>query len=70
MADNMEKEKAIIEEQESINEIQTPAQIQHRFDTLRGLEPEQVAALEKALVKRIDWRMMPIITLMFLMKYV
>jgi ribosomal protein S25 len=46
----------------------TPQQIQARFDTLRHLSEEQMAALNKRLVKRIDWRLMPCITLMFLMK--
>ena len=46
----------------------TPLQIQARFDTLRDLSAEQMAALNKRLVKRLDWRLMPCITLMFLMK--
>lgn len=63
-----EKPVVSVEEQEAVNDSLTPAQIQHRFDTLRGLEDNQMKLLEKALVKKIDWRMMPIITLMFLMK--
>jgi hypothetical protein len=47
---------------------QTPAQIQHRFDTLRDLSDEQMAALNKKVLKKIDWRLMPCLTLMFLMK--
>jgi hypothetical protein len=46
----------------------TAAQIQHRFDTLRELSDEQMAALNKKVVRKIDWRLMPCITLMFLMK--
>jgi hypothetical protein len=46
----------------------TPAQIQHRFDTLRGLSDDQMKALNKKLVRKIDWRLMPCITVMFLMK--
>lgn len=46
----------------------TPQQIQARFETLRDLSEEQMAALNKKLVKRLDWRLMPCITLMFLMK--
>jgi hypothetical protein len=46
----------------------TPQMIQSRFDLLRDLSEEQMASLNKQLVKRLDWRLMPIITLMFLMK--
>ncbi|EOA87862.1 hypothetical protein ACJQWK_08646 [Exserohilum turcicum] len=47
----------------------TPQQIQARFETLRHLSEEQMAALNKQLVKKLDWRLMPCITLMFLMNY-
>lgn len=46
----------------------TPAEIQNRFDTLRGLSQGEMEALNKKVRSRIDWRMMPIITLMFLMR--
>ena len=46
----------------------TPQQIQARFETLRHLSEEQMGALNKQLVKKLDWRLMPCITLMFLMK--
>jgi hypothetical protein len=46
----------------------TPQQIQARFATLRDLNTEQMTALNKKLVSRLDWRLMPCITLMFLMK--
>lgn len=46
----------------------TPQQIQSRFETLRHLSEEQMAALNKRLVRKLDWRLMPCITLMFLMK--
>jgi hypothetical protein len=46
----------------------TPRQIQARFETLKDLTEEEMVALNKRLVKRIDWRLMPCITLMFLMK--
>lgn len=46
----------------------TPQQIQSRFDLLRDLSEEQMAALNKKLVRKLDWRLMPCITLMFLMK--
>lgn len=58
--------KAEAEIVESIN--LTPAQIQHRFDTLRDLSDEQMLALNKRVLKKIDWRLMPCITIMFLMR--
>jgi hypothetical protein len=56
--------KEVVEESVNI----TPQQIQARFDTLRDLSDEDMAALNKKLVKKIDWRLMPCVTLMFLMK--
>lgn len=47
----------------------SPAAIQARFDTLRDLDETQMAALNKKLLRRIDWRLMPTITIMFLMNY-
>ncbi|KAL5379316.1 hypothetical protein DPSP01_008588 [Paraphaeosphaeria sporulosa] len=47
----------------------TPQQIQGRFDTLRGLSEEQMTVLDKKVVRKLDWRLMPCITLMFLMNY-
>ncbi|KAF2010105.1 MFS general substrate transporter [Aaosphaeria arxii CBS 175.79] len=47
----------------------TAQQIQARFETLRDLTEEQMADLNKRLVKKLDWRLMPCITLMFLMNY-
>lgn len=46
----------------------TPQQIQSRFETLRHLSEDQMTALNKKLVRKLDWRLMPCITLMFLMK--
>ncbi|KAI5272091.1 NAD(P)-binding protein [Aureobasidium subglaciale] len=47
----------------------TPAAIQARFTTLCDLDDEQMAALNKRVLRRIDWRMMPTITIMFLLNY-
>lgn len=46
----------------------TPQEIQARFETLRHLSEEQMTKLNKRVVKKLDWRLMPCITLMFLMK--
>ncbi|PPJ50196.1 hypothetical protein CBER1_05219 [Cercospora berteroae] len=50
-------------------EVVTPASIQAQFPNLVDLNEEQMAALEKKLVRRLDWRLMPTITIMFLMNY-
>jgi hypothetical protein len=46
----------------------SPLEIQARFATLRHLSEEQMDELNKRVRRRIDWRMMPAVTLMFLMK--
>ncbi|GMG11590.1 unnamed protein product [Aspergillus oryzae] len=43
-------------------------EIQARFELLRYLSPEQMEAHNKRVLKKIDWHMMPCVTLMFLMK--
>jgi hypothetical protein len=48
----------------------TASQIQHQFETLRDLNEEEIAVLNKKVVRKIDWRLMPCITVMFLMKYI
>jgi hypothetical protein len=71
MADIVNDEKkAKVEFKEVSSEHQniTPQQIQARFETLRHLSDEQMSKLNKQLVRKLDWRLMPCITLMFLMK--
>lgn len=51
------------------SETVTPAAIQARFSTLQDLDETQMATLNKKLLRRIDWRLMPTITIMFLMNY-
>ena len=63
-----EKQAAELKEEIVPSANITPQQIQARFETLRDLDDEQMAALNKRLVNKIDWRLMPCITLMFLMK--
>ncbi|KAF3006898.1 hypothetical protein E8E13_011123 [Curvularia kusanoi] len=71
MADiSIEEKKADVEFKEvSESHHITPQQIQARFETLRHLSEEQMTALNKKVVKKLDWRLMPCITLMFLMNY-
>ena len=71
MADiSMEEKKADVEFKEVSPESHniTPQQIQSRFETLRHLSDDQMTALNKKVVSKLDWRLMPCITLMFLMK--
>lgn len=45
-----------------------PIEIQARFPLLRDLSETQMAALNKSVLRKVDWHMMPCVTLMFLMK--
>ncbi|KAK8094915.1 hypothetical protein PG997_001600 [Apiospora hydei] len=47
----------------------SPREIQGRFDLLRGLGDAEMEKLGKRVLKKIDMRMMPAITMMFLMCY-
>lgn len=48
----------------------SPWEIQQRFETLRELSDGQMTDLNIRVRKIIDWRMMPCITVMFLMRLV
>ncbi|GJC98663.1 major facilitator superfamily transporter [Colletotrichum higginsianum] len=48
----------------------SPREIQGRFDLLRDLSDTEMEKLNKSVVRKIDWRMMPTITAMFLMRQV
>ena len=48
----------------------TPRAIQSRFDTLRDLSDGEMTALNKKVLSKLDWRLLPIITIMYLMAYV
>lgn len=61
-------ESAQCVEQVATGAYVSPLEIQARFPTLRHLSEEQMDALNKKVRKIIDWRMMPAVTLMFLMK--
>jgi len=45
-------------------------EIQGRFDTLRDLTTTQMDELNVRVRRKVDWRLMPTITIMFLMKLV
>jgi hypothetical protein len=71
MSDKIVDEKMTTAEFKEVapeNGVITPQQIHARFETLRHLSEEQMTALNRKLVKKLDWRLMPCITLMFLMK--
>lgn len=50
------------------NQQYSPAEIQGRFNLLRDLSNDEMERLNKSVVRKIDWRMMPTITMMFLMR--
>lgn len=68
--DKMSTEKidVAIEANETVGDL-SPAAIQAKFGTLRDLEETEMEVLNKKLLRRIDWRLMPTITIMFLMNY-
>ncbi|CAI6099440.1 hypothetical protein V2G26_004117 [Clonostachys chloroleuca] len=71
-AENLgEKDLESIHEVESVSGQRqlTPLEIRARFDTLRDLSEEQVEELNKKFVKKLDWKMMPMVTVMFLLNY-
>ena len=46
----------------AVSETVSAADIQARFSTLENLDETQMEALNKKLLRRIDWRLMPMIT--------
>jgi hypothetical protein len=46
----------------------SPEEIQGRFPLLRDLSQEQMSALNKKVLRKIDWRLLPMVSLMYLMK--
>jgi hypothetical protein len=68
---SLQDEKVDIQEYERAvndNGVVSQQEIQGRFDLLRDLNPEQMALLNKKVLRKVDWRLMPTITVMFLMK--
>ncbi|CZT10764.1 related to putative tartrate transporter [Rhynchosporium agropyri] len=47
----------------------SPQEIQGRFPLLRDLNLEQMTTLNKKVLRKLDWRLMPTITIMFLLNY-
>ncbi|KAK8108137.1 uncharacterized protein PG998_010150 [Apiospora kogelbergensis] len=58
-----------VEQKSEIDRQFSPREIQGRFDLLRDLRDDEMERLGKRVLKKIDMRMMPAITLMFLMCY-
>jgi MFS family permease len=58
-----------IEDADVAGYVNSPREIQSRFDLLRDLSAEEMEKLNKTVLKKVDWRMMPTITIMFLMCY-
>lgn len=46
----------------TVSDTVSAADIQARFSTLENLDEGQMEALNKKLLRRIDWRLMPMIT--------
>lgn len=58
-----------VEDADAQGYLNSPREIQNRFELLRDLDDDEIRKLNKSVVKKIDWRLMPTITIMFLMKY-
>lgn len=41
-----------------------------RYELIRNKSPEELKALEKSLVRKLDWKFLPMVTLMLVMKSV
>ncbi|KAL2669903.1 hypothetical protein Neosp_015069 [[Neocosmospora] mangrovei] len=71
--DNVSIEKAqeaqYVENATARNGHIAPEEIQARFELLRHLSADQMETLNKSVRSKIDWHMMPWVTLMFLMNY-
>lgn len=68
---SIEAEKSDVQQYETAiddNRMYSPQEIQGRYDLLRDLSQGQMDALNKKVLRKIDWRLMPTITIMFLMK--
>lgn len=39
-----------------------------RFDLIKDKSPEELKALEKSLVRKLDWKFLPMVSLMLIMK--
>lgn len=39
-----------------------------RFDLIKDKSPEELQALEKSLVRKLDWKFLPMVSLMLIMK--
>ena len=44
--------------------------ILERYDLIKDKPPEELAAIEKSLVRKLDWKFLPVVTAMLLMKCV
>ncbi|KAH6703214.1 major facilitator superfamily domain-containing protein [Leptodontidium sp. MPI-SDFR-AT-0119] len=51
------------------HDICTPEEVQGRYPLLRDLNRDQMASLNKKVLRKLDWRLMPTITIMFLLNY-
>ena len=44
-------------------------EVLERYDLIKDMTPEERAALEKKLVRKLDWKFLPMVTAMLLMNY-
>ncbi|KAI6356167.1 hypothetical protein MCOR25_007935 [Pyricularia grisea] len=58
-----------VEQKQQQERSLTPKEIQGQFNLLRDLSDAELETLNKKVLKKIDWHLMPAITMMFLMCY-
>ena len=57
-------EKNVVE----VEEGAVPREWLERYPLIKDKSPEELRALEKSLVRKLDWRFLPMVSLMLIMK--
>lgn len=66
---SMEKDNTI-EHVEKAEDTRLADEILQRYPSLVGKSEEELASLNKKVLRKLDWKFLPCITFMLLMKYV
>ncbi|KAB2573365.1 putative transporter [Lasiodiplodia theobromae] len=64
-----EKNIHVLHQENKPSDLTLAEKIQARYETLQGLSKSEMDALNRQVRRKLDWRLMPCITLMFLMNY-
>lgn len=58
-----------VDVQEFIENAQAPDPYLAQYSLLQEKSPDELATLDKSVVKKLDWKFLPAVTMMLLMKY-